>query len=208
MTSPPRSGVRTALVSRQETRQFVLSTARGLFRDNGVDHTTMTDLAMATGINRRELYRVFSGRGEVIEAAIMARVEELIDAQRGTWEEYQDFDDALVETAIGIIGSGRSDAELQSLFAAESAPHLHAMMAGPYPPFEALMRAVWEPRLAQARRDQMIRTDVTDDELIEWLRGVYLLLLLREDLAEQPDRQRAILRNFLLPALTLRPPRD
>lgn len=60
------------------------------------------------------------------------------------------------------------------------------------------LRATWLPRFAGARARGELRSDVTDDQLVEWLRGCYLQLMLRDDLAEDPEGQRAILRNFVL----------
>jgi hypothetical protein len=40
---------------------------------------------------------------------------------------------------------------------------------------------------------------VADDQMVEWIRGVYLMLMLRSDLDAESDR--AMVRTFLLPSL-------
>jgi hypothetical protein len=42
---------------------------------------------------------------------------------------------------------------------------------------------------------------VSDAELVEWIRGVYLMLILRDDV--DVEREREILRRFLLPSLSV-----
>lgn len=180
----------------------MLRAARRCFVAAGVATTTMTDVAESAGISRRAVYRAFSGRGELVEAAIIARMEELLETLLGDWERYDNFADAFVETSITSINAARHDPEYRILVEALVPARLHHILAGPYPPVVQIMKAAWLPRFARARARNELRTDVTDDQLIEWLRGCYLQLILRDDLAEDPDAQRAILRNFVLPSVT------
>jgi hypothetical protein len=48
----------------------------------------------------RAVYRVFSGRGELLEAAIVARMHEIVDSLHDEWERHPTFADAFVETSI------------------------------------------------------------------------------------------------------------
>jgi hypothetical protein len=41
-----------------------------------------------------------------------------------------------------------------------------------------------------------MRTDVDDDALVDWIRGIIVMMILREDL--DPDRERAMVRDFFL----------
>lgn len=182
-------------------REEVLVAARRCFLESGVAATTMSEVATAAGISRRAVYRAFSGRAELVEAAIVARIGEIIDGLYGEWERHDSFAEALVETSVVTINAGRCDLELRALISAEVPSRLHHILAGPYPPVVRIMRAAWLPRFARARARGELRSDVTDDQIVEWLRGCYLQLMLRDDLADDPDGQRAVLRNFVLPSV-------
>jgi hypothetical protein len=62
-----------------------------------------------------------------------------------------------------------------------------------------LVAELWRPLLARGRAEGRLRTDVSDDQIVEWIRGVYLMLMLRSDLDAEGDR--AIVRLFLLRSL-------
>ena len=44
-----------------------------------------------------------------------------------------------------------------------------------------------------------MRADVRDEDAVEWIRGCYLSMILRDDLTVERERQ--LLTDFLLPAL-------
>jgi hypothetical protein len=49
-----------------------------------------------------------------------------------------------------------------------------------------------------------LRADVSDDELVDWIRTVYPSLILRSDL--DGDAIRRVVRTFLVPSMTCSPP--
>lgn len=161
----------------------------------------MADVAERSGTSRQMLYRFFSGREELVEAAIVARIGELAEGLTAARDAERTFERALVETSVATIEVARSDGELQALLAAAPSVRLHQILAGPYPPVVSLVRRFWQPWFDRARRTGHLRTDVSDDELVEWIRGVYLMLILRDDLRGDVDRERLMLRRFLVPAL-------
>lgn len=50
---------------RQTRRQFIVDAARILFSDNGIENTTMEDIAVASGYTRRTLYAYFKSFDEI-----------------------------------------------------------------------------------------------------------------------------------------------
>jgi AcrR family transcriptional regulator len=161
----------------------------------------MADVAEASGTARQTLYRFFSGREELVEAALVARIGELAEGLTATRDAERTFERALVETSIATIETARGDTELQALLVAAPSVRLHHVLAGPYPPVASLVRRFWQPWFDKARRTGHLRTDVSEDELVEWIRGVYLMLILRDDLRGELERERLMLRRFLLPAI-------
>ena len=194
---------RSPLADREETRSRILDAARGCFRRRGAQRTTMEDVATASGTSRQNLYRFFSGREELVEAAIVARIGELAEVLQRDIDRHRSFADALVEVSVATIESARTDEELHRLFEAAGEIHLHQVLAGPYPPIAQLVLEFWRPWFERARREGEMRTDVSDADVVEWIRGAYLMLILRDDLT--PERERQLIRQFLVPAFAPQP---
>jgi len=202
VTYPARMApaTRSPLADREEARARILEAARDCFRRRGAQRTTMEEVAQASGTSRQNLYRFFSGREELVEAAIVERIGELAAVLQRDIDKHPSFADALVEVSVATIEIARTDEELHRLFEAAGEIHLTQVLAGPYPPVAQLVLEFWRPWFERARRDGEMRTDVSDADVVEWIRGTYLMLILRDDLTA--DEQREILRQFLIPSLT------
>ena len=62
-----------------KTRQILIDVARQLFAKNGVERTTMNDIAQASGKGRRTLYTYFSRKEDIYAAVIESALERLSD---------------------------------------------------------------------------------------------------------------------------------
>lgn len=62
-----------------KTRQKLVDVARQLFAKNGLENTTMNDIAVASGKGRRTLYTYFKNKEEVYYAVIKSELERLSD---------------------------------------------------------------------------------------------------------------------------------
>lgn len=63
-----------------KTRAKLVDVARQLFAKNGVDNTTMNDIAVASTKGRRTLYTYFKSKEEVYMAVVESELEMLSDA--------------------------------------------------------------------------------------------------------------------------------
>ena len=66
-------------MSISKTRQKLIDVARQLFAKNGLENTTMNDIAVASGKGRRTLYTYFKNKEEVYYAVIESELERLSD---------------------------------------------------------------------------------------------------------------------------------
>ena len=57
-------------MSISKTKQLLVDVARQLFAKNGLENTTMNDIAEASGKGRRTLYTYFKSKDEVYSAVI------------------------------------------------------------------------------------------------------------------------------------------
>ncbi len=66
-------------MSISKTRQKLVDVARQLFAKNGLENTTMNDIAVASGRGRRTLYTYFKSKEDVYYAVIESELERLSD---------------------------------------------------------------------------------------------------------------------------------
>lgn len=62
-----------------KTKQILIDVARQLFAKNGIERTTMNDIAVASGKGRRTLYTYFSRKEDIYSAVIESELERLSD---------------------------------------------------------------------------------------------------------------------------------
>jgi AcrR family transcriptional regulator len=182
-----------------EVRQRIIATARECFLKYGPRRTTMEDIAAAAGIARPALYRYVASRDEIVEAVILRRVEELADGFRSIMDGSTPFADALVEVSMAAVNAARLDPELQALFQTTTGTRIITVMAGPNPGFHEFVKAFFADAFSLARKTGYLRSDVSDDAIVDWIRGIIMMMILREDL--DAEREREMFRDFLLRSL-------
>ena len=84
--------------------------ARELREKRAISRGAPGGYAAEMGLSRQALYRVFSGRDELVEAAIVERLRELIVFFADERDRHDHFADALVETSLACIETARGDA--------------------------------------------------------------------------------------------------
>ena len=67
------------IMSISKTRKRLVDVARQLFAKNGLENTTMNDIAVASGKGRRTLYTYFKSKEDVYFAVIESELERLSD---------------------------------------------------------------------------------------------------------------------------------
>ena len=186
-----------------EVRKRIIAAARECFTRYGPRRTTMEDIAAAAGIARPALYRYVSSRDEIIERVIIERVEELGETLRPLFEESTSFSEGFVQVSLAAINAARLDPELQALFETTTGSRIVQVMGGPstgpQSHFHDFVKAFFQDAFAAGRAAGELRSDVSDDAMVEWIRGVYLMMILRDDLDD--EREREMVEAFLLRSL-------
>jgi AcrR family transcriptional regulator len=183
--------------ARDLARGQVLDAARACFLRDGLRRNTMEDIAHAAQTSRQTVYKYFSGRRELVEAAVAARIAELADAILAhDWSTMRLAETFVVRTAA-IVQSIRNDRELGVLLGDGSPLTLHEALWQPSVRQRGLTD--WRPWLREARHAGLVRGDVTDDDLYDWLQTVLTSVILRPD--PDPAHERMFLETFLLKSL-------
>jgi len=177
----------------------VVLAARRCFARYGVDRTTMVDIAKEAGIGRTGIYRLGVTRPQITHAAIVSRFRELGEQVRPLAAEDAPFPELLLRTSLATVEVARSDPELQHLLDTTETVSLHRLITGRDSVMQEIVLDVLGPMLDRARERGEIRGDVSNDRAAEWLRGVYLMLILREDL--DTNAEKTMISDFVVPSL-------
>jgi AcrR family transcriptional regulator len=178
----------------------IVGAARDAFARFGVQRARMEDIAARAGIPRQYLYRYVAGKEDLVALALLERCGEFSDQiLELTSAGAGDPSDRLVDGVIACVIAGRQDTEFAAL--AETLPRarLGALLTGSGSPMHTYVKRCLQPILDAARSDGRLRTDVSEDAMIDWLQGIMTWLTPRDDLGEA-DMQ-AMLRAFALPAI-------
>jgi len=187
----------------EAVRAGLITAARRCFHRFGVRRTTMEDVAAEAGFARATLYKLVPGRAEVIEAVIMQRLTELAEGWREILVAQRSVAEALVETSLAIVETVRNDPELRALFETTTGTRLIRLLAGPEPAVRGYVVEFYAELFARGRARGELRDDVTDEQMADWIRGIILMLILREDLTRHEER--VMIESFLLPSLGAQP---
>ena len=101
-------------MSISKTRQLLVDVARQLFAKNGLENTTMNDIAQASGKGRRTLYTYFKSKEDIYYAVIETELERLsdkLDEVAARKKVRRHFDDAEVELFRKVFAEGKEDGE-------------------------------------------------------------------------------------------------
>jgi AcrR family transcriptional regulator len=165
----------------EETVARIVAAARRCFADKGVDRTRMEDVASAAGMTRQNVYRYASGRDQLVELAIVECTREFTILLRDRLApDDTDIREALIEQVSLAVMMGRDSSEFVALTGALPRLRLNLLVGGPE--VHITVRDSFSPLLKRARVADMLRTDVSEDEMIEWLQGVLTFLAPRPDL--------------------------
>ena len=184
----------------QLNRQRILAAAVTCFKERDPAKTTMEDIAKEARLDRKTVYRTFSNRTALLDAIAMQRISEVVGRVKKAVDACPSLDTAIVKGATQSLRLLRKDQIFMSLVKNANDRGVELYLIDPKSPVLESMLSVWRDAFARARARGELRSDLDNTEIANWLRGVHFLLLLREDLSAKG--QEALLRKFVLPALT------
>ena len=202
------AGVRTATrgaraVDRPRTRQAipdeVINAARANFLRFGVNRTTMADIARAVGTPRQTLYEYVSSRDEVVDAVLVQRIREIAEGLTPSADEGMSFADAFIETSAAAITKARGDHELMNIVATGPVDRVQDIVTGPHAEVHDIVAHLLEPILDRGLETGQLRTDKARDDIIDWVRVVYLSLISQTSI--ELDKVGELVGSFLLPSI-------
>ncbi len=104
-----------------KTRERLLDVARQLFVSNGVERTTMNDIATASDKGRRTIYTYFKNKKEIYDAviereadSIVSRLREVVEGDLDSVDKLRKFIKARFEIVDDTISSSSTTSQLIS----------------------------------------------------------------------------------------------
>ena len=166
-----------------------------------MSRTRIEDISRAAGMTRQNLYRYVSGRDELVELVMIERVGE-IGAQLSLHAATLDgsFREDMTALLVSAIQAGREDIEFGAL--AEALPRfkLNVLLASAQSAMHDHVGDTFRPLLRRGLSEGELRTDVSEDEMVEWLAEMLTLYVPRVDLDGEPLRRKV--EKFVLRALS------
>ncbi len=160
----------------------------------------MADVANGAGYSRQMVYKVFFDRRELVLAATIERIVEIADsAAPDATVPDAGFTESFVELSVRIIETLRNDPELSALLGEGSPVTAHEALWEP----ELVERAVrfWQPWLDIGRTRHLLRDDLSNRDLADWLHTVYASIILRRNIPQEEER--VMIERFVMTSLAM-----
>ena len=178
--------------------QHILDAAEACIERFGITKTTMDDVTEASGLGRMTIYRVFRTRSDLLNALAVRRLEALANEIIPVLKTYATFEESIVNGSLLSFDKAREDSLLFSLIEYTTDKSIERLLIDFGTPIDDLMIKVWGGVFSQARQKGILRSNVSDADLINWLRSIHLVLYVRDDL-DRAGRAR-LLRTFVMPS--------
>lgn len=186
----------------KRSKQIIVDAAVSCFEQYGPQRTSMDDIAKAAGISRKTLYRVFDDRPKLIQAILERRWIKVAVKIQKRIAKATSFEEALLEGCVIAVSAARND-KLASDIIHNSTDHTleQFLLRGNDRIYKA-NQDIWLNKIHEGRKEGLVKQGLSDERVIEIIASINALLLLRDD---GPARQRAFLKDVLLPAIMVAP---
>ena len=180
-------------------RDKIVDAAIRCFERFGPQRTSMNDIADEAGISRRTLYRQFDDRPALVAEILERRLSELHASVLAHLATYDDIEEALVEGSLFSVEAGESDDLVSEIVRHEHAGTPERFLLRVNETIAASVLESWSTVLERGRSEGRVRTDLSDQRVVELVMTVQTVALLRDDLGR--DGRRQLFRDLLVGAL-------
>lgn len=180
------------------TKLEVIEATIGCIERFGVAKTSVKDVAKTLGVTRQTVHRLFETRTDLLEAVAEVRIEILARQLQREFRRFDSLEVALVDGSVLSLSVGKSDPILVEI--QDRADHeVDQYMFRGSPRVHSVMVDLWGPLIQKAQTEGRLRSDLTPDFVVEWIRNVHAMLNMRNDYSE--DQKLEMLRTFLVPSV-------
>lgn len=188
--------------SAKESKQIIIDAAVMCFEQYGPQRTSMDDIAEAAGISRKTLYRVFDDRPKLIQSILEQRFVKVAKKIQNRIAKATTFEEALLEGCVVAVSAAQKDMLTHEIVHKATDHTLEQFLLRGNDRVDKANQDIWFTAIAEGRQQGVIKPNLTDDRIIEIIKSINALLLMRDD---SPAKQRAFLKDVLLPAIMVAP---
>jgi AcrR family transcriptional regulator len=180
-------------------REKIAAAAVRCFGRFGAQRTSMNDIADEAGYSRQTVYRAFEDRTALVNYILDKRIAAMAKKVKQRLETYETLEEALVEGSIVSVQIGRQDKVANDIMSNTLDHRMELFILQGGMSIHPIMRDLWDPWLERGRHEGRIRDAVSNDQIVEWIRQVHTLLMVRDDQDEAVQRE--MLTNFFVPSI-------
>lgn len=193
-----RQPPKTELPVASEYRDRLVQAAARCFERYGVAKASMEVIAREAGLSRRTTYRTFTDRADLLRSTMLHLNFLAIEAMRLHIVDCPTLKEAIVNATLFGLQWTRSHPIYFEILNVASDRSVEALiLESNEPDVRAANRDMWLPHLLSARERGELTSPLDDSVIIEGMRSVGSMLVLRTDLTLV--EQRAFIHNFVLP---------
>lgn len=181
------------------TREAIAEAAIRCFESYGPQRTSMADIADEAGFSRQSVYRFFEDRSALIQYILNQRISAMAESLKPHFAKYKTIEEALVDGSILSLRSSRNDPLFVKIVTTSTDHSLELFLFRGTDDIRRVMLSYWAPILDKARSNGRIDAAMTNERIMEWVRHVHTILMLRDDQDERVQRQ--MLKDFFVPSI-------
>lgn len=181
----------------ERNREKVILAAEAHFEINGIRQASMAEIADAVGVVRATLYRMFSSREALFEAILDQRFSRMMEISHSEINNYDNLEEALIYISCKSIECTQNDKIFLEIISSEYNKDIADYFIINTPKLRLQYSNIWNDRFAQARIDGELKSSLSNERLIEGMRNVVNLVLLRNDMNHEEKIQ--FFKDFLIP---------
>ena len=181
-------------------RQRLVDAAEVCFHRHGLAKTTIEDIASEALVSRSTVYRHVGDRDELLLEVLLRAADRFFDRLQKRVTTELTISGALVDGVLYTLASVRRDEDLMLLFAPEAIGYT-TRIAGSSEAIFARTAERLRPMIEPAQEAGEMRSDLTVEEIAQWLTRIVFSLLVLPGGVDSPDEVRDQLERFLVPAL-------
>jgi AcrR family transcriptional regulator len=97
----------SAFTQATDTRELIVESAYGCFRNQGLQKATIVDIARAAGVSRSTIYEYFSDKGAIVEACAEHASEQFYREMSQAMDQGSSLEDKLSRAAVFVTQARR-----------------------------------------------------------------------------------------------------
>lgn len=184
--------------SQDQARERLIAAARRCYQSQGIQRTTMANIADEANVVRATLYRYFKTKEAILRAVFYVEVEDFLQAFKASVTTYTGFCDYLTQFLLFSLQQAPDTPIHQQFFSEDSALWVSREYLADDSALGLTVALLEEPfRIAQGTGE--IQADIELLQLVEWLARILIsFILVPGEQRRSEDELRALFEVMLI----------